>query len=40
MARLGRVPAVGDNVRHNGWHLQVSIVEGRRVARISVSRPR
>jgi putative hemolysin len=40
MARLGRVPAVGDNVRHDGWHLQVSTVEGRRVARISLSRPR
>ncbi|WP_432985621.1 hemolysin family protein [Dactylosporangium sp. CA-233914] len=40
MARLGRVPAVGDNVRHDGWHLRVNTVEGRRVARISVSRPR
>ncbi|WP_426510043.1 hemolysin family protein [Dactylosporangium sp. McL0621] len=40
MARLGRVPRVGDHVRHDGWHLQVSTVEGRRVARISVSRPR
>ncbi|MGI5247192.1 hemolysin family protein [Dactylosporangium sp. CA-139066] len=39
MARLGRVPAVGDNVRHDGWHLQVSTVEGRRVARVSVARP-
>ena len=40
MARLGKVPAVGDDVRHDGWHLKVSTVEGRRVARISVSRPR
>ncbi|WP_433613465.1 hemolysin family protein [Dactylosporangium sp. CA-139114] len=40
MARLGRVPEVGDQVRHDGWHLRVSTVEGRRVARISVSRPR
>ena len=39
MARLGRVPAVGDNVRHDGWRLQVSTVEGRRVARVSVARP-
>ncbi|WP_433214566.1 hemolysin family protein [Dactylosporangium sp. CS-047395] len=40
MARLGKVPAVGDQVRHDGWHLQVSTVEGRRVARVKVSRPR
>ncbi|WP_433056341.1 hemolysin family protein [Dactylosporangium sp. CS-033363] len=40
MARLGRVPAVGDQVRHDGWHLQVSTVEGRRVASVKVSRPR
>nr|BFE63434.1 hypothetical protein GCM10020063_079600 [Dactylosporangium thailandense] len=40
MARLGRVPEVGDQVRHDGWHLRVSTVEGRRVARVSVSRPR
>ncbi|MEV6928494.1 hemolysin family protein [Dactylosporangium sp. NPDC051485] len=39
MARLGRVPAVGDHVRHNGWQLRVSTVEGRRVARIAVARP-
>jgi putative hemolysin len=38
MARLGRVPAVGDNVRHDGWRLEVSTVEGRRVARVSVAR--
>jgi putative hemolysin len=40
MARLGRLPKTGDEVRHDGWHLHVSTVEGRRVARVSVNRPR
>ncbi|MEV8513856.1 hemolysin family protein [Dactylosporangium sp. NPDC051484] len=39
MARLGKLPKVGDNVRHDGWNLRVNTVEGRRVARISVARP-
>ncbi|GAA0739040.1 hypothetical protein GCM10010199_62600 [Dactylosporangium roseum] len=39
MARLGKVPKAGDSVRHNGWHLHVSTVEGRRVARVSIARP-
>jgi putative hemolysin len=39
MARLGKVPSVGDQVRHDGWHLRVRTVEGRRVARIAVARP-
>jgi putative hemolysin len=40
MARLGRLPRTGDEVRHDGWHLHVATVEGRRVARVSVIRPR
>ncbi|MFI5906568.1 hemolysin family protein [Dactylosporangium sp. NPDC051541] len=40
MARLGKVPEAGDQVGHDGWRLQVSTVEGRRVALITVSRPR
>ncbi|WP_442788501.1 hemolysin family protein [Dactylosporangium sp. NBC_01737] len=40
MARLGRLPRMGDEVRHDGWHLHVATVEGRRVARVSVIRPR
>lgn len=40
MARLGRLPRTGDEVRHDGWHLHVSTVEGRRVARVAVIRPR
>ncbi|MEV0567040.1 hemolysin family protein [Dactylosporangium sp. NPDC050588] len=40
MARLGRLPRSGDEVRHDGWHLHVRTVEGRRVARVSVIRPR
>jgi putative hemolysin len=39
MARLGKVPKVGDEVRHDGWHLHVSTVDGRRVSRVSVARP-
>jgi len=38
MARLGKVPKVGDEVRHDGWHLHVSLVDGHRVARVSVAR--
>ncbi|MFC4046416.1 hemolysin family protein [Dactylosporangium siamense] len=40
MARLGRLPKSGDEVRHDGWHLHVRTVEGRRVARVSVIHPR
>ncbi|MFB9177619.1 hemolysin family protein [Dactylosporangium sucinum] len=39
MARLGKLPTVGDEVRHDGWHLHVRTVEGRRAARVAVARP-
>jgi putative hemolysin len=34
MARLGRLPAVGDEVRIAEWILRVSALDGRRVARV------
>ncbi|WVK84713.1 hemolysin family protein [Dactylosporangium sp. AC04546] len=39
MARLGKLPTVGDEVRHDGWRLHVRTIEGRRVARVAVGRP-
>jgi putative hemolysin len=38
MAELGRIPELGDEVRHDGYVLAVSAVEGRRAARITVRR--
>jgi len=37
MARLGRVPRVGDEVRVAGWRLAVIALDGRRVDRVSLS---
>jgi putative hemolysin len=37
MARLGRVPAVGDDVDVDGRRLTVAAVDGRRVARVTLS---
>lgn len=36
MARLGRLPAVGDEVPVDGWRLIVTECDGRRVSRVSV----
>jgi putative hemolysin len=39
MCRLGRLPAVGDEVRFHGWRLVVSALDGRRVARVALGPP-
>jgi putative hemolysin len=39
MCRLGRLPAVGDEVRVEGWRLIVSALDGRRVARVALAPP-
>ncbi|HEY1486441.1 MAG TPA: hemolysin family protein [Micromonosporaceae bacterium] len=38
MARLGRLPVIGDEVRVDGWRLIVTRCEGRRVSRVTVRR--
>src|SRR5688572_5195008 len=37
MARLGKLPAVGDEVRVDGWRLTVAELDGRRVARVKLT---
>jgi putative hemolysin len=39
MARLGRLPRVGDEVRVDGWRLAVRVLDGRRVARVTLTPP-
>jgi CBS domain containing-hemolysin-like protein len=39
MARLGRLPQVGDRVGHEGWVLQVTAMTGNRVETVSLTRP-
>jgi putative hemolysin len=39
MARLGRLPRVGDEVRFEGWRLAVRALDGRRVARVTLAPP-
>ncbi len=39
MARLGRLPTVGDQVSADGWQLVVLIMDGRRVDRVSLTPP-
>jgi putative hemolysin len=36
MAKLGRMPLIGDEVRLDGWRLGVMALDGRRIARVSV----
>ena len=40
MARLGRVPEVGDQMEHDGWVLRVRRMAGRRVERVELVGPR
>ena len=37
LARLGRIPAVGERFEHEGWTIEVAAVEGRRVATLRVT---
>jgi putative hemolysin len=37
MARLGKLPAVGDEVRVDGWRLTVAELDGRRVSRVRLA---
>ncbi len=39
MARLGRLPSVGDQVDVDGYHLVVIALDGRRVARVALTPP-
>lgn len=39
MARLGRLPEVGDEVWNDGWRLLVRSMDGRRVARVALAPP-
>jgi putative hemolysin len=39
MARLGKVPAVGDEVCLDGWRLTVVALDGRRVSRVAITPP-
>jgi putative hemolysin len=38
MARLGKLPIVGDEVRVDGWRLTVAELDGRRVSRVGLVR--
>ena len=37
MARLGRIPAVGDTLEADGWHYEVVDMDGRRVDKVLVA---
>jgi len=37
VARLGRLPALGDEVRQDGHHIEVCELDGRRIARVKVT---
>ena len=39
LAQLGRIPAVGDGVVHDGWRLQVAEMDGLRIASLRVTEP-
>jgi CBS domain containing-hemolysin-like protein len=37
--QLGRIPAVGDTVAHEGWTLRVLAMDRRRIARVLLTAP-
>jgi CBS domain containing-hemolysin-like protein len=39
LASLGRIPEPGDRFEHDGWHLEVVELDGRRVATVRLRRP-
>jgi CBS domain containing-hemolysin-like protein len=39
LAKLGRIPEVGDSLEHDGWHLRVTSLDGLRVAAVELRRP-
>ncbi len=38
LAELGRIPAVGDSVEHEGWHMVVTRMDRRRIADVRITR--
>jgi CBS domain containing-hemolysin-like protein len=38
LQRLGRIPEVGERFEHDGWQIEVKVVDGHRVAAIELRR--
>ncbi|GAA4839192.1 hemolysin family protein [Actinomycetospora corticicola] len=39
LAELGRIPSVGDTVTHDGWRMDVTRMDRRRIADVRITRP-